>query len=163
MKLLKNLRACNTVESTGLVLHVRIEIRPEFDKEEGVLRALVVELLETALLLREFVVDLSHINGLQQWIRIGNGGPANVNKEMPLVLQHKNKQLKKTLKEWLQVCTSSLLPTDSSRLVDSIKAENSTNRNLCVAIARPSHGGGGGACNAPTSPLDTAVAGFPPG
>lgn len=44
-----------------------------------------------------------------------------------------------------------------------MKAENSTSLNLCVAIALPSHGGGGGACNAPTSPEETAVAGLPVG
>lgn len=42
-----------------------------------------------------------------------------------------------------------------------MKAENSTSLNLCVAIALPSHTGGGADCKAPTSPADTAVAGFP--
>lgn len=46
-----------------------------------------------------------------------------------------------------------------------MKAENSTSRNLCVAIARPSQGGGGGACTPPMlkSPEETAVAGLPAG
>lgn len=30
-------------------------------------------------------------------------------------------------------------------------------------MALPSHGGGGGACKAPTSPEETAVAGLPAG
>lgn len=53
--------------------------------------------------------------------------------------------------------------TVSASLWCSIKAENSTSLNLCVAIARPSHGGGGGAWRPPTSPEETAVAGFPAG
>jgi hypothetical protein len=47
-----------------------------------------------------------------------------------------------------------------------MKAENSTSLNLCVAMARPSQGGGGGACPGEASrPMsaaeDTAVAGLP--
>lgn len=53
--------------------------------------------------------------------------------------------------------------TASSRFWDSMKAENSTNLNLCVAIALPSHTGGGAVCRGPTSPADTAVAGLPVG
>jgi hypothetical protein len=40
-----------------------------------------------------------------------------------------------------------------------MNAENSTSLSLCVAMARPSQGGGGWVCT--ISPLDTAVAGFP--
>lgn len=44
-----------------------------------------------------------------------------------------------------------------------MKAENSTSRSLCVAIALPSHTGGGAVCSGPTSPAETAVAGLPVG
>lgn len=55
------------------------------------------------------------------------------------------------------------IPTVSASRCCSMKAENSTSLNLCVAMALPSHGGGGGACKLPTSGEDTAVAGFPVG
>lgn len=57
----KHLRARYSVEGTGLVLNVRVEVRPKFDKKEGVLRSLVVELLQATLLLREFVVYLPNV------------------------------------------------------------------------------------------------------
>lgn len=41
-------------------------------------------------------------------------------------------------------------------------AENSSNRNLCVAIARPSHGACAGGWPVSISP-ETAVAGLPAG
>lgn len=52
--------------------------------------------------------------------------------------------------------------TDSSRC-NSRYAENSTRRNLCVAIDRPSHGGVGDACILDSMTDETAVAGFPVG
>lgn len=51
--------------------------------------------------------------------------------------------------------------TISSRRI-SINAENSNNLNLCVAIARPSHGSWAGGRPASISP-DTAVDGLPAG
>ena len=53
--------------------------------------------------------------------------------------------------------------TASSLFCDSIKADYSTSLSLCVAMARPSHTGGGAVCRGPTSPAETAVAGLPAG
>lgn len=55
----------------------------------------------------------------------------------------------------------SIILTVSSRWI-STYAENSNKRNLCVAIALPSHGACAGGCPASISP-DTAVAGLPAG
>ena len=53
------------VEGTSILVDVGAQIGPEFDEEEGVLRTFVEEFLEAALLLREFVVDLSDVHRLQ--------------------------------------------------------------------------------------------------
>lgn len=47
-------------------MNVRIEIRPELDEEECVLRTLVVKFFEASLLLWEFVVNLPHVHGLKR-------------------------------------------------------------------------------------------------
>lgn len=65
----QNLLAGNAVEGAGFVLDVGIEISPELDEEEGRLRALLVQLLKAALLLREFVDYLPDVDRLEQ--RIG--------------------------------------------------------------------------------------------
>ena len=43
-----------------------VEVRPELDEEEGLGRALLVQLLQTALLLGELVLDLAHVDRLQR-------------------------------------------------------------------------------------------------
>ena len=43
---------------------VCVEIGPELDQEESVLRSLVVQILQTFTLLRELVLDLSHVHRL---------------------------------------------------------------------------------------------------
>ena len=45
---------------------VCVEIGPELDQEESVLRSLVVQILQTFTLLRELVLDLSHVHGLKR-------------------------------------------------------------------------------------------------
>lgn len=49
--------------SAGFVLNVAIEISPKLNEEEGCLRPFVVELLQAALLFREFVVYLFDVDG----------------------------------------------------------------------------------------------------
>jgi hypothetical protein len=66
-----DLLARDAVKSPGLVLDVGIEISPELDEEEGGLRTLVVQLLQAALLLREFVVYLPDVDGLEERIGVG--------------------------------------------------------------------------------------------
>ena len=48
------------------VRDVGVEIRPELDEEERLGGALLVKLFQAALLLRKFVLDLAHIDGLQK-------------------------------------------------------------------------------------------------
>ena len=43
---------------------VGVEIGPELDQKESVLRSLVVELLQSLTLLRELVLYLPHVDGL---------------------------------------------------------------------------------------------------
>ena len=43
-----------------------VEIGPELDQEESVLRSLVVQILQTFTLLRELVLDLPHVHGLKR-------------------------------------------------------------------------------------------------
>lgn len=58
----------DTVEGAGVARNVGIQVGPELDQEERVAGALLVQLLEAAGLLREFVVDLLHLDRLQQWV-----------------------------------------------------------------------------------------------
>ena len=44
---------------------------PELDQNEGVLWALLIELLQPTLLLRELVVDLSDVHCLQEGVAVG--------------------------------------------------------------------------------------------
>ena len=59
-------RCADTIEWTGIVGIGGVEIGPELDKEEGVLGALAIQLLQTIAFLRELVLNLSHINWLQK-------------------------------------------------------------------------------------------------
>lgn len=60
---------------------------PEFNQEEGVLRAFLIKLFESALLLRELVVDLPDVHSLKEWVTVGGVGLSNVDKQMFAVLQ----------------------------------------------------------------------------
>ena len=77
--------ACDAVEGPGLVLDVGIEISPELDEEEGRCGALVVQLLQAALLLREFVVYLPDVDRLEERIRVVRRA-SYVDEQVPLVL-----------------------------------------------------------------------------
>lgn len=59
---------------------------PEFNEEEGVLRALLIQLLESALLLGELVIDLSDVHSLEEGVAVGGVGLSNVDKQMFAVL-----------------------------------------------------------------------------
>ncbi len=59
---------------------------PKFDEEEGVLRALLVQLLESSRLLGELVVDLSDVHRLQQRVAVRGVGLADVHKQVFAVL-----------------------------------------------------------------------------
>lgn len=59
---------------------------PEFNQEESVLRALLVQLLESSFLLWKLVVDLSDVHGLQQRVAVGGVSLANVDKQVFAVL-----------------------------------------------------------------------------
>jgi len=72
------------VEGTSILVDVGAQIGPEFDEEEGVLRTFVEEFLEAALLLREFVVDLSDVHRLEHGVRI-HCWSADVHEQMLVV------------------------------------------------------------------------------
>ena len=55
----------NTVKCPCLILDVSVEVSPEFDKKESILRALIIEFLKPAFFFREFVIDLPYIYSLQ--------------------------------------------------------------------------------------------------
>lgn len=59
---------------------------PEFDQEEGVRRPAVIQLPQTALLLREFVVDLPDVHALQWGRARARAVLADVHEQVPLVL-----------------------------------------------------------------------------
>ena len=52
------------IEGGGLVTYFCVEIGPELDKEESVLRALAVQHLQSVVLFRELVLDLPHVHRL---------------------------------------------------------------------------------------------------
>ena len=67
-KFLHSLTA-HAIKGAHVVLQVRVQIGPEFDQEEGVLRPLLVQLLQAAGLLRELVVDLLHVHRFEERVR----------------------------------------------------------------------------------------------
>lgn len=60
---------------------------PEFNKEECVLRAFLIKLFETALLLRKLVIDLPDVHSLEERVAVRGVGLSNVDKQMFAVLQ----------------------------------------------------------------------------
>ena len=67
--------AGDAVKSAGLVLHISIEIRPEFHQEKGVLRTFIVKVFKATFFLGKFVIDLSDVNSLQGEIMLGKCQP----------------------------------------------------------------------------------------
>lgn len=67
--------------------NTRMTTHPEFNQEESVLRAFLIELFESTLLLRELVVDLPDVHSLKEWVTVGGVGLPNVDKQMFAVLQ----------------------------------------------------------------------------
>ena len=53
------------IEGGGLVTYFCVEIGPELDKEESVLRALAVQHLQSVVLFRELVLDLPYVHRLR--------------------------------------------------------------------------------------------------
>ena len=53
------------IKCPSFILDVGIEISPEFNKEESILRSFVVQLLETTLFLWKLVIDLAYIHRLK--------------------------------------------------------------------------------------------------
>lgn len=68
---------------------------PEFDQVEGVLWALIKQLLQTSLLLGELVVDLPDVHTLQQRIAVAQAALADVHKKVLVVLR-REKRLNQT-------------------------------------------------------------------
>ena len=60
-----HLRGGDAVEGVVLAAGAGVQVGPELDQEEGVLRALVKQLLQPARPLGEFVLDLPHVHWLQ--------------------------------------------------------------------------------------------------
>ena len=63
---------------------------PELDQNEGVLWALLIELLQPTLLLRELVVDLSDVHCLQEGVAVGRVHLTDVDKQVFAILQNEN-------------------------------------------------------------------------
>lgn len=59
---------------------------PEFNKEEGVLRAFLIKLFEPALLLWELVIDLPDVHSFKERVAVGGVGLSNVDKQVFAVL-----------------------------------------------------------------------------
>ena len=64
-------RCCDAVERPRLIRDVCVEIRPELDEEEGLMRTLLIEVFKAALLFGELVLDLPDVNRLgNKWTMI---------------------------------------------------------------------------------------------
>lgn len=63
---------------------------PEFYEEESILRPLPKELLQAALLFREFVINLTNVHRLEQGVAVRMVGVSNVHEEVFIVLQGRN-------------------------------------------------------------------------
>lgn len=68
---------------------------PEFNEEECVLRAFLVELFEAALLLGKLVIDLPDVHSLEERVAVGGVGLAYVDKQVFAVLQCEERDEKK--------------------------------------------------------------------
>lgn len=71
----------DAIKDASFVLNACVEIGPELDQKEGVLRTLVIQLLKAPLLLRKLVIDLPDVHRLQEWVCIGRRA-TNVHKQV---------------------------------------------------------------------------------
>ena len=62
--LFENSLGGDAIEGGGLVTNLCVEVGPELDEEESVLRALAVQHLQPVVLFRELVLDLPHVHRL---------------------------------------------------------------------------------------------------
>lgn len=60
---------------------------PEFDKEEGVLRALSKQFFQATFLFRKFVIYLTNVHGFEQRVAVRMVGMPDVHEEVFVVLQ----------------------------------------------------------------------------
>lgn len=60
---------------------------PEFYKEEGILGAFCIQLLQSAFLFWKFIVDLTNVHRLQQGVTVGMIRLPDVHKQVFVVLQ----------------------------------------------------------------------------
>lgn len=72
----------NQVSSNGLSC-----THPELHQEEGVMRPFSKQLLQPALLLWEFIVDLTYVHRLQERVAVGKIRLADVHEQMLVVLR----------------------------------------------------------------------------
>ena len=80
----KNLRGGDSIKRASFVWDICIEIGPEFDQVKRVLGALLVQLLESSLLLRELVLNLPDVDGFEDGIRVSDGA-TDVDEEVLVV------------------------------------------------------------------------------
>jgi len=79
-----DLRCGDSIKGSRFVRDICVEIGPELDQVEGVLGALLVQLLESTLLLRKLVLNLPDVDRLEDGVGVGDG-PADVDEEMFVV------------------------------------------------------------------------------
>lgn len=67
--------------------NISTQTHPEFNKEEGILRALLIKLFKPPFFLRELVVDLPDVHGLEKRVAVRGVGLSNVDKQVFAILQ----------------------------------------------------------------------------
>lgn len=60
---------------------------PEFNEEESILRAFLIQLFEPTLLFRELIIDLPNVHSLEERVAVRGVGLSDVDKQMFAVLQ----------------------------------------------------------------------------
>ena len=78
------LRSGNIIVRPCFVWNVCVEISPEFDKEECILRSFFIKFFETTFLFWEFVLDLSDVDWLKEGFSERNRA-SDINEEMFVV------------------------------------------------------------------------------
>lgn len=84
---------------------------PEFYEEESILGPLPKQFLQTALLLGEFVINLTNVHRLKQRVAVRMVSMSNVYEEVFIVLQERNRKISAVQKEqrfimaWVCVCS----------------------------------------------------------
>ena len=61
-----NLRCGDSIEGIVIMVCICVQISPELDQEESVLRTLVVQILQAFTLLWKLVLDLPHVHRLKR-------------------------------------------------------------------------------------------------